>query len=57
MQKEGWNIATKPRSVVALWRAEMSDPEDRNLVRRLDMEHGFVPCFETSFDGYATING
>ncbi len=64
MRKEVWNIATKPRSVVALRRAEMSDPEevcrnleDRSLVRRLDMEHSFVPCLETSFDGYATING
>lgn len=64
MRKEVWNIATKPRSVVALRRAEMSDPEevvgisrDRSLVRRLDMKHSFVSCLETSFDGYATING
>jgi hypothetical protein len=64
MRKGVWNIATKPRSVVALRRAEMSDPEEVVGILRteawfvaLDMEHSFVPCLETRFDGYATIIG
>jgi hypothetical protein len=26
--QEGWNITTEPRSVVALWRAEVLDPKE-----------------------------
>lgn len=28
MHKEGWNITTEPRSVVALWWAEVLDVEE-----------------------------
>jgi hypothetical protein len=58
MRKEVWNIATKPRSVVALRRAEISDSEEVVGISRtearfvaLDMEHSFVPFLETRFDG------